>query len=78
MGVCCSKVKKVAYLYEKYVNEDAWLQWDKHEARKYYKVERLLGRGAFSEVRASCSHWTCSDHLPIDYKASTSNITGHQ
>ena len=55
MGLCCTKAAQMAYAYEKYVNEDAWLQWDKHEARKHYRVTSVLGRGAFSEVRAPMS-----------------------
>lgn len=50
MGLCCTKVAQAAYAYEKYVNDDAWLQWDKHAARKLYTVTSVLGRGAFSEV----------------------------
>jgi hypothetical protein len=68
MGVCCTKAAQFAYLYEKYVNEDAWLCWDKHEARKYYRIGRVLGRGAFSEV---CS-WT--QFLDILMEQSTCNV----
>ena len=48
MGLCWSRTR---YFSEMLMDEEAWSNWDRHEARKYYKVGRPLGKGAFSSVR---------------------------
>jgi hypothetical protein len=57
MGPCCSRAR---YLGESIVAEDAWSNWEHHRARKYYKIGRMLGKGAFSEV---CIAWVLDAEL---------------
>ena len=51
MGLCLSRSR---YYSESLVNENAWQNWDRHRAREFYKIGRLLGKGAFSSVCTLC------------------------
>ena len=53
MGQCFSQAR---WYGERLLNEDAWANWERHSARRYYKIGHMLGKGAFSEVRAL--RWT--------------------
>lgn len=49
MGQCCSKAQ---YQLVRRFDENAWNNWDKHFARRFYDIHGTLGKGAFSEVRS--------------------------